>query len=92
MTAFLHTFCRCCLKDSDWFKVRMARSERHDTATEKIAEEIDIVKIISLLRVSTFMSKILLPKKHQRALVTNFAKYQIDNLEDPGLASLDDYC
>lgn len=44
-----------------------------------LADEIDIVKFIYVLRVGQFISKMIL-KKHQRALVTSFKKYQLNDL------------
>ena len=82
LTAFLHTFCRCCLKESDWFKRRMARHERHEAAQEKLSEEVDIINFIYVLRIGQFISKLIL-RKHQRALVTSFQKYQLNDLRDP---------
>ena len=73
-TTFLHLFCKCCLKNKAWFKLRMERLERHKKATEMLADEVNIVKFIYILRIGQFLSKLIL-KKHQRALVTNFRKY-----------------
>ena len=44
-----------------------------------LADEIDIVKFIYVLRIGQFISKLIL-KKHQRALVTSFKKYQLNDL------------
>ena len=43
-----------------------------------MASEIDIVKLLYLQRVSSFIAKLIL-KKHQRALVTSFKKYQLES-------------
>ena len=47
-----------------------------------LANEFDIVKFIYVVRISQFLSKLVL-RKHQRALVTSFKKYQIDDLSQP---------
>ena len=44
-----------------------------------LADEIDIVKFIYVLRIGQFISKMIL-NKHQRALVTSFQKYQLNDL------------
>ena len=46
-----------------------------------LAVEFDIVNLINVLRVGQFLSKLML-KKHQRALVTNFRKYRLSNLDE----------
>ena len=73
-TAFLNLFCKCCLKNKLWFKQRMERLEQHKKASQMLADEVDIVKFIYILRTGQFLSKLIL-KKHQRALVTSFKKY-----------------
>ena len=45
-----------------------------------MVDEIDIVKLVYIQRVGEFIAKLIL-KKHQRALITSFKKYQIDSLE-----------
>ena len=52
----------------------MAKLERHEAASERLANEIDIVKLLYVQRIGQFIAKLIL-KKHQRALVTNFKKY-----------------
>ena len=44
-----------------------------------LKNEIDIVKIVYIQRLGEFLAKILL-KKHQRALITSFKKYQLKDL------------
>ena len=51
-----------------------------------LAEEVDIVRFVYILRVSNFIAKMTL-NKHQRALVTSFKKYQLNDL---GLAKKDE--
>ena len=46
-----------------------------------LADELDIVKLVNVLRIGQFLSKVLM-NKHQRALVTNFKKYQFSNLDE----------
>ena len=74
ITFLLNLFFKCCLKNKVWFKHRMEKLERHKKASEMLADEIDIVKFIYVLRIGQFLSKLIL-KKHQRALVTSFKKY-----------------
>ena len=76
-------FCSCCCKNKPWYQRNIEKLERHDAASEKLSEEIDIIKFIYVLRVGQFLSKLIL-NKSQRALVTSFKKYQIDDL---GLAN-----
>ena len=61
-----------------------------------LSEEVDVVSLIQGLRVGQFIAKLIL-NKHQRALVTSFKKYQIDDLRqteltdnDKGVESLND--
>ena len=72
-------FCSCCCKKKAWYKRRVEKLERHKAATEKLSEEIDIIKFIYVLRTGQFISKLFL-NKSQRALVTSFKQYQIDDL------------
>ena len=58
---------------------RQERLKRHEEASEKLNDEIDIVKLVYVQRIGQFLAKLIL-KKHQRALVTSFKKYQIDDL------------
>ena len=72
-------FCCCFFKNKKWYKDRLKRLERHEDASQKLADEIDIVKLLYVQRVGQFIAKLIL-KKHQRALVTSFRKYQLDDL------------
>ena len=72
-------FCSCCCKHKPWYRRHLEKLERHDAASEKLSMEIDIIKFIYVLRVGQFLSKLIL-NKSQRALVTSFKKYQIDDL------------
>ena len=53
--------------------------ERFEKAVEGLNREIDIVKHVSTQRLSEFMAKLTL-RRHHRALVSSFMKYQIDNM------------
>ena len=70
--------CLCCSRNS-WYKKRLEKYERHQRASEKLQDEVDIVKLIYVQRIGQFIAKLIL-KKHQRALVTSFKKYQIGDL------------
>ena len=78
LISFLKMCCCCCSKRQS-FQRRLERLERHEEAVDKLANEIDIVKLLYVQRVGQFIAKLIL-KKHQRALVTSFKKYQIDDL------------
>ena len=68
-------FCCCaCFHTGAWHKRRVSKLERHEIASERLAHEIDIVKLLYLQRIGSFLAKLML-KKHQRALVTNFKSY-----------------
>mmetsp|Transcript_1272 Transcript_1272/g.1708 ORF Transcript_1272/g.1708 Transcript_1272/m.1708 type:complete len:223 (-) Transcript_1272:408-1076(-) len=87
LSIFLRTLC-CCCKGSPWMERRVKKLERHEAASERLANEIDIVKLLYMQRISSFVSKLVL-KKHQRALVTNFKSYQLEDLrqDDEGIQS-----
>ena len=46
---------------------------------ERLNEEIDVLKYVSTQRLSNFIAKLIL-RKHQRALVQSFQKYQLDDM------------
>ena len=77
--------CNCCCKNRPSFKRRLKHFKRHEKAKEKLADEIDITKLLYVQRIGQFISKLLL-KKHERALITTFKKYQIEAL---GVRELD---
>ena len=57
-------FCRCaCSRSRTWYKRRISKLERHEIASERLANEIDIVKLLYLQRISSFLAKLML-KKH----------------------------
>ena len=58
----LRFFCSCCCSRRPWYKRQMEKLARHETASEKLAEEIDIIKFIYVLRVGQFLSKLILNK------------------------------
>ena len=57
----------------------MQKLHRHQEASDKLAKELDIVKLIYVQRIGQFLAKVML-KRHQRALVTSFKHYQLDDL------------
>ena len=71
--------CCCCFKNTKCYKKRQNRAKRHALAEEHLAKETDFFKFIKLLRVTQFMSKIVL-RKYQRQLVPYFKKYQLTEL------------
>ena len=74
----LRSYC-CCFTKGDRCQRRMRRLERHEEASEKLIDELDVVKYVYVNRIGQFLAKMIL-KKHQRALVTSFKKYQVDDL------------
>ena len=60
---FLNSFCCCLCKNRNWFQRRLRRLERHEAASQKLADEIDIVKLLYVQRICEFMAKLML-KKH----------------------------
>ena len=76
----------CCFKRRNCVKRRADRLKRHNDASDKLKNEIDIVKLLYVQRVGQFIAKLIL-KKHQRALVTSFKKYQVDDLSRGGEVS-----
>lgn len=78
---WLLRICCCCFirKDSLWWRKRDFRYKRYETAVERLNEEIDILKHVQTQRTSEFIAKLIL-RKHQRALVQSFAKYQLDDM------------
>ena len=67
----------------------MKRLQRHEEASRKLNSEIDIVKLLYVQRVGQFIAKLIL-RKHQRALVTSFKQYQVDDLADRKAAAKED--
>ena len=80
LASLLVSYCCTCFKDHSCIKRRSKRLKRHKYAYEKLANEIDIVKLLYVQRVGQFIAKLFL-RKHQRALVTNFKKFQLKNLD-----------
>ena len=81
LVSFLSSCCCCFCKEKpgSWYEEKMARKRRHEAASEKLANEIDIVKLLYVQRVGQFIAKLIL-NKHQRALVTSFSKNIVDDL------------
>ena len=59
----LSKFCCCFFRNCQWYKRRMERLERHEEASEQLANEIDIVKLLYVQRIGQFIAKLIL-KKH----------------------------
>ena len=79
-TWFILSCCCCCLnKNSLSYKKRVFRYERYEKAVERMNEEIDILKHIQNQRASGFLQKLIL-RKHQRALVSSFQKFLLDDM------------
>ena len=57
----------------------MKRLERHQKASKLVIRELDVVDLIYVKRLCQFLAKVVL-KKHQRALVSSFKRYRIDDL------------
>ena len=49
-------------------------------------DELDIVRLVKVLRIGEFLAKLVL-RKHQRALVRSFEKYQVPDLRHLGESS-----
>ena len=62
LTWSLRSFCCCCFKNSAWFDRKTKKLERHEAASEKLADEIDIVKLLHLQRLGLFIAKLVLRK------------------------------
>lgn len=56
--------CFCCFlnKDGLWWKKRDFRYKRYEKAVERLNEEIDVLKHVSMQRTSEFISKLILRK------------------------------
>ena len=80
LASLLSSCCCACFKERQCVKWRTKKLQRHERAYEKLADEIDIVKLLYVQRVGQFIAKLVL-RKHQRALVTSFKKFQLNNLE-----------
>ena len=60
---FLNSYCCCFCRRCNWFQRRMSKYERHKAATQKLAGEFDIVKLLYVQRIGQFLAKLIL-KKH----------------------------
>ena len=59
----LMRYCCCCLcGKSAWYKRRIQKLERYEAASEKLNNEIDIVKLLYVQRVGQFIAKLILNK------------------------------
>ena len=71
----LREYCCCsCLRKTKCYRKRVKKLERHEAAMDKLGKEVDIVQMLKVLRISSFLSKTVL-KRHQRGLITSFDKY-----------------
>lgn len=78
-TSFLR-YLRCCPSSASWVQKRLTRLNRHEEATEKLAGELDICKLLYAQRIGQFVSKLILNRR-QRALVASFKKYKTEEPE-----------
>ena len=78
-TLLLKYLCCCLVSRKPWFIRRIKREKRHAEARKRLAKEIDIVEMLYSHRISQLLARVVL-KKHQRALVSSFMKYQVDDL------------
>ena len=65
VSSLARTFCSCCCskdKQGGCFSRRIRKLERHEQASERLASEIDIVKLLYLQRIGAFMAKLILRK------------------------------
>ena len=51
--------CFTCCHSSAWHKKRVSKLERHEKASERLANDIDIVKLLYLTRISSFLAKLM---------------------------------
>ena len=58
----------CCSCRSGKLTKRLARLDRHRVARGRIADEMDLVRLIKLHRTNSFVSELVL-REHQRSLV-----------------------
>ena len=80
MVYILKNLCCCFVKkESLWWKRNLFKYERYLEYTDKLNEEIDILKHLSNQRVSKFIAKLIL-RKHQRALIHSFRPYTMLNM------------
>ena len=77
----LKLLCSCCCVKSDSYQKRVKRLERHEAAQEKLGQEVDLVKLLQVHRMVIFIAQLGF-KKHQRALISNFKRYQLEDLDD----------
>ena len=63
----------------NWYQRRIERLTRHEKAQNRLVQELDLVQVLKIKRISEFISKLFL-KRHQRALVSSFRQYQFDQL------------
>ena len=65
VSSLARSFCSCCCAKrgpSSWYARRMVKLDRHEKASERLAQEIDIVKQLYLQRIGAFIAKLILRK------------------------------
>ena len=86
MFKVMRLFCSCCAKHKPWYQKRLKRFNRHEDASEALKKELDITRLVKVLRIGEFLAKLIL-RKHQRALVSNFKKYKMPDLAHLGASN-----
>lgn len=61
--AWLQCCCSCCCKNVSCYKIRNEKLKRHKEATERLSNEIDIVTLLNVQRLTLFIAKLFL-KRH----------------------------
>ena len=79
--SLLSLTCGRCLRTQECFKRRLNRINRYEDASERLENELDIVKLVKSMRILDFIARVVL-KKHHRALVPHFKKHLIANLDE----------
>jgi len=69
-----------CKRTSLWYRRQSKRFTKFKIARQKLESEVDIVKIINVLRLSKFLAK-LSATKRQRRSVNFFRKYTIEDAQ-----------
>lgn len=62
VTNFLKSLCCCLVNGRDWYERRLVRLQRHQEASDRLKDEVDIVKLLYVQRLSQFLAKIKLSK------------------------------
>ena len=67
----------CCCKH--FIERKLKRLNNYEAAGEKLTSELDIVRILSAIRLTEFLSVLTL-KKYQRVFTQHFMKYQVEEI------------